>query len=291
MSFHFPRTSAATSGEPIHALVEHSAVTVSSLLPGLDSADIAFGEISIPINGEIPVHRNRHPETIYLLEGTLRVWRPGGSVEVSAPSAVYFPAEEAHAIRNIGSTPATLLAAWATGGEDKELSSVLEGESALSSPRSPSLMPFQGPVVARWAVSAEMPNWEPVEPSKGMSLRVKYLLDGASGTRDFVVGLASVAPNLHYTIHRHEPAEIYYVLSGTATIYVGDEGYAVAPGDTVYVPAWAPHGIDTADEPLEMYWFYATDQCDSWAWEPLEPIYSDPPRRRLEPGPRGGFAQ
>lgn len=291
MSYHYPRSMATVHGDEIHGLAEHSGIEAVNLLPGLTGADIAFGEVTIPVGADIPVHRNRHPETVYLLSGELRVWRPGGSIEVVAHSAVYFPADEAHAIRNIGATPATFLIAWATGSEEKTLSSSLDNESALLSSANPSLMPYRGTVISRWAASAEMSAWEPVEPSKGSALRAKYLLDGSSGTPDFVVGLASVAPNLHYTIHRHAPAEIYYVLSGEATIYVGDEGYPVAPGDSVYVPAWAPHGIDTGDDPLEMYWFYATDQCDTWEWEPLEPIYSKPPRRPLEPGPRGGYVQ
>lgn len=284
---HFPPAAATESGDPIHALAEYDGSTVLGLFPHGDGADIAFGSVTIPVGGEVPLHRNSHPETIYLITGSVRAWRPGSSAEIEAPGAAYFPADVAHAIRNIGSVPATMVVAWATGGDEKVVTSSPAVEDELESDHNPSSMPF-GPVIRRWTMTADTAIWEPVESTKGMRLRCKYLLDGASGTPDFVTGLASISPDTHYTIHRHEPAEIYYVLEGHATIHVGDEAYEVGPGDTVYVPAWGPHGIDTRGEQLEMFWFYATDQCNSWTWEPLEPIYTRPPRRPLESGPRRG---
>ncbi|GAA4519915.1 MULTISPECIES: cupin domain-containing protein [Nonomuraea] len=290
-SMHFPRSVASVSGDNLHQLPEFRDTRVLGLLPdtlGAD-ADITFGEVTIAPGQVVPTHSNGHAEAIFIVEGTLRLWRPGGSVELSAPGAAYFPPGEAHSIANIGSEPARFLVAYATGGHDKTVTSRLLPDTALESGVNPNTAPSTG-LFDRWAVAEDMVSWVPVEPSKGMRLRCRYLLEPANGTKEFVIGTAGVDPHLHYTIHRHAPAEIYHVLEGTATIYVGDDGYEVAPGDTVYVPAWAPHGIDTGDSELRMYWFYTLDACDgAWAWEPLEPVYSTPPRRPLETGPRRGF--
>jgi quercetin dioxygenase-like cupin family protein len=287
---HFPRLAASTSGDNLHGLPEFAGLQVLGLLPdtlGL-SADITFGEVTLAPGQVIPTHSNGQAEAIFLAEGVLRLWRPGGSAELAAPGAAYFPPGEAHSIANIDPEPARFFVAYATGGEQKTVTSELLSDTALESDTNPNTAPSSG-LFDRWAVAEDMVPWVPVEPTKGLRLRCRYLLEPDTGTKEFVIGTAGLDSQLHYTIHRHAPAEIYHVLEGTATIYVGDEGYKVAPGDTVYVPAWAPHGIDTGDDALRMYWFYTLDACDgTWAWEPLEPVYSTPPRRPVESGPRRG---
>ncbi|TQN42370.1 cupin domain [Blastococcus colisei] len=290
-SLHFPRTAASTAGDNLHELPEFAGLGVLGLLPdtvGL-AADITFGEVTLAPGQLVPTHRNSQAEAVFLVEGTVRLWRPGGSAELSAPGAAYFPPGEAHSLQCVGSEPARLLVAYATGGDQKTVTSELLPNTALEGTMNPSTAPSAG-LFDRWAVAEDMVAWVPVEPTKGMRLRCRYLLEPATGTKEFVIGTAAVDPQLHYTIHRHAPAEIYHVLEGTATIYVGDDAYRAGPGDTVYVPAWAPHGIDTNDDDLRMYWFYTLDACHgTWAWEPLEPVYSTPPRRPLETGPRRGF--
>jgi quercetin dioxygenase-like cupin family protein len=287
---HFPRTAASRSGDNLHGLPEFAGLQVLGLLPdtlGL-SADITFGEVTLAPGQVVPTHSNAQAEAVFVAEGTVRLWRPGGSAELSAPGAAYFPPDEAHSIANIGGDSARVLVAYATGGEQKAVTSELLPDTALESATNPNTAPSVG-LFDRWAVAEDMVQWVPVEPTKGMRLRCRYLLEPATGTKEFVIGMAALEAQLHYTIHRHAPAEIYHVLEGTATIYVGDDAYRVGPGDTVYVPAWAPHGIDTDDSALRMYWFYTLDACDgTWAWEPLEPVYSTPPRRPLESGPRRG---
>ncbi len=47
--------------------------------------------------------------------------------------------------------------------------------------------------------------------------------------------------------HLHDNAELYYVMSGTATHYIGDNVFFQKPGDCVFVPPYIPHKIDTAN--------------------------------------------
>lgn len=289
-SLHFPHSAATLSGDNLHDLPEFAGTRVLGLLPDTvgAQADITFGEVDLTPGQVVPTHSNSHAEAVFVAEGTVRLWRPGGSVELASPGAAYFPPGEAHSIANVGDGPARLFVAYATGGHEKIVSSTLLPDAALDAGANPNTAPSSG-LDHRWAVAEDVAPWVPVEPSKGMRLRCRYLLEPANGTKEFVIGMAGIDPRTHYTIHRHAPAEIYHVLDGTATIYVADDAYQVGPGDTVYVPAWAPHGIDTAGDELRMYWFYALDACDGkWAWEPMEPVYATPPRRPLESGPRRG---
>lgn len=285
----FPAAQSTTTIDPVEQLPQLAGLAVKAIVQDAEAGplDIAFAGVTVRPGQSIPTSSMSHAAAIYLTSGTVRAWRAGTSVEVAGPAAISVPAEAPFALEVLGGSPAELLVSWARGGEDRTITGTLLEDAALESDTNPGEMPF-GPIIKRWVAKPDGFPWEPVESTKGLRLSCKYLLDPASGTDDFVVGLADIRPRTHYTIHRHEPAEIYFVLAGTARIWVGDTAFDVAPGDTVYVPPFTAHGIDTAGERLEMYWFYAIDQHDSWTWEPLEPIYIDPPRRPLESGPRRG---
>jgi quercetin dioxygenase-like cupin family protein len=277
---HATRERAVSTGHPLHRLPELQGRDVLGLLPERAEGEheITFGEVVLRSGEVIAPHRTNHPELGYLLEGSIRVWREGGSVELSGRSAFYIPANEVSAIACTSEQPARILLGYAHGGTDREMRSQLRPKEELVVPKRPNVIPF-GPDVARWAVAEDFCPWIGVEPSKGSRQQMRILLDASTGTPDFVAGSALDSPHTHYTMHRHAPGEIYYVVEGTGIIYVGDAGWEVNPGDTVYVPAMVPHGIDTHDVTLDTYWFYATDMTSSWEWEPVEPIYTSPPRR------------
>ena len=63
------------------------------------------------------------------------------------------------------------------------------------------------------------------------------------------VGLNSFEPGQSQRIHAHEGADKFYlVLSGKASVTVGDETRVVGAGDLVLAPAGAPHGVPMAHE-------------------------------------------
>ena len=55
----------------------------------------------------------------------------------------------------------------------------------------------------------------------------------------------------------HTEDEVYYVVSGRATITVGDEEIPVAAGSLVYVPANLPHRFHDIAEALAVLVFFA----------------------------------
>jgi mannose-6-phosphate isomerase-like protein (cupin superfamily) len=51
----------------------------------------------------------------------------------------------------------------------------------------------------------------------------------------------------------HPEEELYYVLSGSAVVYVGDERRNAVPGDAILIPPNVPHGIiNKTKEPIEI---------------------------------------
>ena len=52
-----------------------------------------------------------------------------------------------------------------------------------------------------------------------------------------------VAPNTFIEPHYHDSHEFYYVLTGSATMRVGEEVAEVRPGDLIYTPPNVPHSI------------------------------------------------
>jgi mannose-6-phosphate isomerase-like protein (cupin superfamily) len=58
----------------------------------------------------------------------------------------------------------------------------------------------------------------------------------------------------------HNEDEIYYVVGGRATVRVGDEERAVAPGAFIYVGAGVPHHFHTILEELALLVVFAPVQ-------------------------------
>lgn len=63
------------------------------------------------------------------------------------------------------------------------------------------------------------------------------------------LGLNCFEPGQSQKAHAHEGADKFYlVLSGKATVTVGDETREVGAGDLVFAPEGVPHGVPAAHE-------------------------------------------
>jgi mannose-6-phosphate isomerase-like protein (cupin superfamily) len=62
-------------------------------------------------------------------------------------------------------------------------------------------------------------------------------------TKEMVVGIAEVPVGAGRPArgHTHEPAEVYYIISGTGEVVVDGETYALRVGDAVWIPPNAEH--------------------------------------------------
>jgi quercetin dioxygenase-like cupin family protein len=71
-----------------------------------------------------------------------------------------------------------------------------------------------------------------------------------SPTNAITAGLAELDPGGWLGLHRHVPAEIYYVLEGTGILTLEGIEHQVGPGMAVFIPGDAEHGLRNQGETL-----------------------------------------
>jgi quercetin dioxygenase-like cupin family protein len=71
-----------------------------------------------------------------------------------------------------------------------------------------------------------------------------------TATDSLTAGVAELEPGGWLGLHRHTPAEIYFVLEGTGLVTIEGNEHAVQAGSAVYIPGDAEHGIRNADNAL-----------------------------------------
>ena len=57
------------------------------------------------------------------------------------------------------------------------------------------------------------------------------------------ISVLHVPPGSRMDLHDHEAEEVYMIQSGTGEMLTADSSREVSPGDFVYLPPWAKHGI------------------------------------------------
>ncbi|MGC0415310.1 cupin domain-containing protein [Embleya sp. AB8] len=75
--------------------------------------------------------------------------------------------------------------------------------------------------------------------------------------RNFSMGLYALEPGETDTQKPHRQDEAYVVISGRATLTVGNESTDVARGSVVYVPAQVAHHFHRVTEPLRVLVFFS----------------------------------
>ncbi len=85
---------------------------------------------------------------------------------------------------------------------------------------------------------------------------VSYLLTSAitSQSKHITTTLVEIQPNGNQRVHSHEPEQIYFIMEGRGTMTVGDERERVEPGDCIFIPSGAPHGLENnGSEPIKYF--------------------------------------
>lgn len=74
------------------------------------------------------------------------------------------------------------------------------------------------------------------------------------GARNQSLAEATVFPGHRTFLHRHhQTEEVYHVTAGQGRMRMGEEVFAVAPGDSILIPPGTPHCIDViGSEPLRI---------------------------------------
>jgi mannose-6-phosphate isomerase-like protein (cupin superfamily) len=94
--------------------------------------------------------------------------------------------------------------------------------------------------------------------------------------KHLVTTLVEIEVGGEQRIHEHPPEQVYFVMSGSGFMTVGDETEAVTVGDCVFVPSGAPHGLRNTGHDVLTYFsatapsFTAKELKEWWPLESME---------------------
>ena len=105
------------------------------------------------------------------------------------------------------------------------------------------------------------------DPVRGR-LAFRPLVGTTGETDELVAGVAELEPDGWLGRHRHRPAEVYFVLTGTGALVAGERVHALEPGTAVWVPGGLAHDVrNTGDSPLRIFYAFAVDSDDDVGYE------------------------
>lgn len=118
-----------------------------------------------------------------------------------------------------------------------------------------------GPFIAR-DLRAPNEGWD--EPDGRGVVGWQTLLSGDTTPTDgLTAGIAQLEPGGHLALHRHDPAELYFLLEGEAVVTIDGAEFPVAAGACVFIPGDAEHGI--RNESASLVRFLYVFPSDSFA--------------------------
>ena len=79
-------------------------------------------------------------------------------------------------------------------------------------------------------------------------------------TDSLTAGVAEINPGQQLNLHRHQPSELYYILSGQGIVTIDTTDYEVEANTAVFIPGFAEHGIrNTGQGILRFFYAFAVD--------------------------------
>jgi mannose-6-phosphate isomerase-like protein (cupin superfamily) len=115
-------------------------------------------------------------------------------------------------------------------------------------------------------------GWD--DPVRG-KLRWRTLFSkGATPSESMTCGVAEFRTGEWLGLHRHAPAEIYYIFAGAGLMSLDGREISVKAGSAVFIPGMVEHGIrQTGNEVLRLFYAFPIDSFDG-----VEYLFSAAPR-------------
>ncbi len=101
-----------------------------------------------------------------------------------------------------------------------------------------------------------------------------YLLASSrtAGAQHLTVTIVEIEPGGHQRVHSHAPEQIYFVLDGHGQMTVDQETRDVHPGDCVFIPSQATHGLHNTTDSILRYLSAAAPAFGTGEVEALWPL-------------------
>ena len=108
---------------------------------------------------------------------------------------------------------------------------------------------------------APLDGWD--DPVRGRIRWRTLFSKGGTPTDGITCGVAELDRGGWLGLHRHEPSEIYYVLTGEGVVTLGGDETPVKAGSAVFIPAMAEHGVrQTGADRLRFLYGFPVDSFD-----------------------------
>jgi quercetin dioxygenase-like cupin family protein len=75
-----------------------------------------------------------------------------------------------------------------------------------------------------------------------------------------VVGVAEFPPGGHLEFHRHAPAEFYFCLAGSATVYADDKEMELRPEVAAFIPSGTEHAVRAGAQGMRLLYGFARER-------------------------------
>jgi gentisate 1,2-dioxygenase len=251
--------------------------------PGLGGAPYATSTMWAGVQylrpGELaPAHRHTPAALRFVLEGD-GVWTlvDGDPLRMSAGDLVLTPSMTFHEHHNPGSTPmmwmdvldlpvvANLDAVFFEEGPSEEVDRRVDGVSASEQQwGGPALVPLRpdepapgrrhSPLLAyRWAATERALEANLARPGAvDAELRFTNPATGGDVMPTMRCEMRRVRAGVRTVARRRTGSRVATVLAGTGTAHIGEESFALEPGDIFVVPSWARYRLE-ADEQLDVF--------------------------------------
>ena len=103
-----------------------------------------------------------------------------------------------------------------------------------------------------------------------------YLLTSMlTGSEYLTTTLVEISSGGMQRIHNHVPEQIYYILEGSGLMTVGNETTRVKPGDCIFIPSLALHGLKNEGEITLKYFSAAAPSFGSEELKTFWPLGSE----------------
>ena len=104
-----------------------------------------------------------------------------------------------------------------------------------------------------------------------------YLLASSrtAGAQHLTVTIVEIEPGGRQRVHSHTPEQIYFIIEGHGQMTVDQEIREVHPGDCVFIPSHAPHGLENDTNSLLKYLSAASPAFGTGEVDALWPLPSE----------------
>lgn len=114
-----------------------------------------------------------------------------------------------------------------------------------------------------WAIQRDdVPIEGGFDPQYGNVTWQTMICNSRMDSHDLVLGVAQIPPFGSLPLHRHDPAEFYFITSGGGEINIDGQITPARSGMAIFIPGGAEHGILAGPDGIEFLYGFPNSRFD-----------------------------